>query len=386
LTVSDGSGVTTADVVVVGAGVVGMFVAWNLAQRGAAVEVIERVGLGSGATAVQPGGIRTQWTSPDTCAMALESRAFYDQIDDLLRPRQSPEFDPCGYVFAASTPETLAGLADGVRRQNQLGVASEMLTASDLADLVPGIDGSQILGGSYNATDGYFSRPGAVVTAVADAARTLGVTVTIAEVDALERDGDLWVVRAGARTVRARQVVVAAGAASAGVVASTDIALPLRAEPRYLFYSNPVKRWLVRPLVVFQDEHFAVKHLADGSVLASDLSFGLDGTVDEPGWRRRLTETARRLVPLLEHVRYPVMVTGHYDVTPDAQLIVGEVTERPGLFVACGMNGRGLMLAPSVGRMVAEAVTSPGSAPIPAGLLPQRFSGDEPLVGERQVI
>jgi glycine/D-amino acid oxidase-like deaminating enzyme len=50
------------------------------------------------------------------------------------------------------------------------------------------------------------------------------------------------------------------------------------------------------------------------------------------------------------------------------------------------MNGRGLMLAPSVGRMVAEAVTSPGSAPIPAGLLPQRFSGDEPLVGERQVI
>jgi glycine/D-amino acid oxidase-like deaminating enzyme len=198
-----------------------------------------------------------------------------------------------------------------------------MLTASDLADLVPGIDGSQILGGSYNATDGYFSRPGAVVTAVADAARTLGVTLTIAEVDALERDGDLWVVRAGARTVRARQVVVAAGAASAGVVASTDIALPLRAEPRYLFYSNPVKRWLVRPLVVFQDEHFAVKHLADGSVLASDLSFGLDGTVDELGWRRRVTETARRLVPLLEHVRYPVMVTGHYDVTPDAQLIVG---------------------------------------------------------------
>jgi sarcosine oxidase subunit beta len=362
-----------------------MFVAWNLARLGASVQVLERTGIGSGATAVQPGGVRTQWTSPDTCGMALESRDFYDHIEESLEPHQNPDFDPCGYVFAASTPQTLADLSEGVRRQNDLGVPSQMLTADELADLVPGVDPDQIVGGSYNAADGYFDRPGAVVTSVADAARRLGVEVTIAEVESVAREGEHWVLRAAGRTLRARQVVVAAGAASAGLVAPTGIDLPLTAEPRYLFYSNPVTRWLVRPLVVFQDEHFAVKHLADGSVLASDLTFGLDGSVDEPGWRRQVTEKARRLVPLLEHVRYPVMVTGYYDVTPDAQLIVGEVPGQSGLFVACGMNGRGLMLAPSVGRMVAEAVAS-GRTTIPAGLLPERFASGRALVGERQVI
>ena len=63
------------------AGIIGMSVAWNLGRRGARVLVVEGTGIGSGATAVQPGGVRTQWTSPDTCAMALESRQFYDGID-----------------------------------------------------------------------------------------------------------------------------------------------------------------------------------------------------------------------------------------------------------------------------------------------------------------
>jgi len=160
--------------------------------------------------------------------------------------------------------------------------------------------------------------------------------------------------------------------------------VPVTTEPRYLFYSRPLRPTLVRPLLVFQDEHVAVKHLADGSVLASDLRNGVDGQEDEAGWRRTLTATARRLVPLLEHVRYPVMVRGVYDVTPDAQLVVGPIRQRPGLWTACGMNGRGLMLAPSVGRLVRDGLTT--GADLPADLAPGRFTGAGTGAGERQVI
>lgn len=377
----------TSDVVVVGAGVIGMFAAWQLARRGASVTVVERVGVGSGATAVQPGGVRTQWSSPDTCALACESKAFYDVLDDVLEPSVSPAFDPCGYSFLASTEESMNALADGVARQNALGIGSVTLTPGDIAELVPGIDSELLVGGAYNAGDGYFDRPLAVVAAVAEAARRLGVQVVIGEVVSVTASGGGWNVacRDGTRHLGAR-VVVAAGADSAPILQTVGVDLPLRSEPRYLFYSNPIPPFLVRPLCVFQDEHFAVKHLADGSVLASDLTLGRAGALDEAGWRRHVTQTARRLAPLLEHVRYPVMATGSYDVTPDAQLLVGPVDEHHDLVVACGMNGRGLMLAPSVGRMVADAVLEPRSDTIPAGLLPARFEHGLQSAGERQVI
>jgi sarcosine oxidase subunit beta len=375
------------DVAVIGAGIIGMSVAWHLRRRGADVLVVEATGVGSGATAVQPGGVRTQWTSPQTCAMALESRDFYDKLADHLHPVVSPEFDACGYAFAASSKATLDRLAEAVRRQNDLGVRSSMVSPAELAALVPGLDTSQVAGGSYHAEDGYFGRPAAVVAAFADALRRDGGTIRYAAVERLEQTGNGWVLPCsdGSRAT-ACHVVVAAGTGSAELVGGTGYELAVKPEPRYLFYSNPIMQPLVRPLVVFQDEHFAVKQLADGCVLASDLRHGLTGERDEPRWRDEVTEKARRLIAVLEYVRYPVMVEGQYDVTPDLQLVVGPVPGRDGLLVAAGMNGRGLMLAPSVGRMVADTIDNPGPAAIPAPLLPGRFEGGQDLEGEHQVI
>ena len=376
-----------SDVVVVGAGIIGMSVAWNLSRRGAKVLVAERTGVGSGATAVQPGGVRTQWTSPETCAMALEARQFYDRIDETLQPDPGPDFDPCGYAFVASSRSTLQQMADNVRRQNELGVLSVMLSPAELGALVPGLGADQIAGGSYNAQDGYFGRPAAVVTAFADAARRHGATVRHTAVQRLERQRASWVLSCGdGSRLTANQVVVAAGTATADLVRSAGYDLPISSEPRFLFYSNPIAQPLVRPLLVFQDEHFAVKQLADGCVLVSDLRHGLDGERDERLWRDEVTRKARRLIPALEYVRYPVMAQGMYDITPDLQLVVGPVPGHAGLLVAGGMNGRGFMLAPSVGRMIADLILEPGLSSVPPSLLPGRFASHGHLEGERQVI
>jgi sarcosine oxidase subunit beta len=365
-----------ADVAVVGAGIIGMSAGWHLSRRGLDVVVADRVGIGAGATGIQPGGIRTQWAARDSLNMAIESQGFYERFSEETGTSHDPGLDHCGYCFVASNEKTLQALAKAVREQNALGVPSVMLGPDDLAELVPGLATGELAGGSFNPRDGYLDRPGAPVAGFAEAAEASGASIIISKVEGIEQEGATWSLRlAGGGRITAPHVVVAAGMGSVDLCESVGVTVPLVAEPRHLFYSPQIKPCLVKPLLVFQDEHFAVKHLADGSVLASNLSIAADAEVDEQGWRTSVTDAAHRLVPVLSYVRFPTMVTGIYDVTPDAQFLVGPLPGRDGIVLAAGMNGRGLMFAPSVGRMVTELVLGDASG-VPESLLPGRFSED----------
>lgn len=375
------------DVAVVGAGVIGLSTAWRLGQAGIDCTVFDGRGIGSGMTAIQPGGVRTQWSSELACQMALESFEFYRDIGTQLKPGQDPAFDTCGYVFAAARDSTLAELERGVELQNAQGIGSRMLTSDEIGELVPGVDTSVTIGGAYNGADGYFDHPGAVATAFAEAAESAGARYEAQHVERLNPTSDGWevILRRG-DAVLASSVVVAAGAESAALLSGHSAPVPIDSEPRYLFYSNQIRPFLVRPLVVFVDEHFAVKHLADGSVLASKLTHGQDGPSDEAAWRRDVTGTARRLIPLLEHVRYPVLVEGTYDVTPDQQPVLGPVPAAAGLYVAAGMNGRGMMLAPTISRMMCEVIARDDADAIPSELQISRFTSGRPGRAEARVI
>src|SRR2546427_7205145 len=89
------------DVAVVGAGVVGLAIARELSGRGARVAVFERSGIGSGASGVQPGGVRQQWGTPIACRLARESAAFYAEADKRLEASLPLGFRHCGYLFLA---------------------------------------------------------------------------------------------------------------------------------------------------------------------------------------------------------------------------------------------------------------------------------------------
>jgi len=73
-----------ADVAIVGAGITGLSIAWHLAQAGASVIIAERDGVGAGASGIQPGGVRQQWTTRVNCELARESVAFYRDIGRTL--------------------------------------------------------------------------------------------------------------------------------------------------------------------------------------------------------------------------------------------------------------------------------------------------------------
>ena len=354
-----------ASVAVIGAGVVGLSVAYHLADAGVAdVTLLDGAGFGAGATAIQPGGVRQQWGSRVNCLLARESRVFYSELDERFGRRVEAAIDPGGYVFVAEGEEALASLRRNLAVQQEVGVPSVLLSAAEVGELVPGLATEQLLGAAYCAEDGYFDRPQAVVAGFAEAALARGARLVTEHVVSIERAGDSWSLRlADGSTLAAGCVVVAAGADTPALLEPLDIRVPIRKEARHLFYSDPIRERLLEPLVVSVDRHFAAKHLADGSVLASDLSATGDPASELDAWRRRVREGIAALLPVLEYVSFPVHVAGTYDLTPDRQMIVGPVEGAPGLVLAAGMSGRGFMMAPAVGRLVAGCVT--GAPPDP---------------------
>ena len=94
--------------------------AFFLAERGAEVVVLERTGIASGASGVQPGGVRQQWATRVNCLLARESVAFYCGLGESLGVEVGATFEPCGYLFLAESPELLGELTANVALQNEL--------------------------------------------------------------------------------------------------------------------------------------------------------------------------------------------------------------------------------------------------------------------------
>jgi sarcosine oxidase subunit beta len=173
------------------------------------------------------------------------------------------------------------------------------------------------------------------------------------EVAAVEAGG---VVLVGGERVDADHVVVAAGVATPSLLSPLGVEVPIRAEDRFMLYSEPIRERLVDPLVVSAERHFAAKQLGNGRVLASDLSARGDPAQGEPHWRTHVRETIRELLPQLEYVEFPVLAPGTYDVTPDHQPILGAVPGLDGVWIAAGFSGHGFMMSPVVGRSLAAAI------------------------------
>ena len=360
------------DVVVVGAGIVGLSIAFHLSQHGASATVVDRAGIGAGASGLQPGGVRQQWGTRVNCTLARESMRFYADAHDRLQMRVDPGFRACGYLFLAHSEHALARMRESVELQNELGIGSRIVGADEAAALVPGLDVTTVLGGAWAADDGYFDRPQSLVEA-------FGALADVRVDDVLEVRARGVVRLAHGGDMHAGAVVVAAGADTARLLPE----LPIWPERRYLFFSEPIPERLLEPLVVSAERRFAAKQLGDGRVLASDLGARGEPDVELEGWRVNVRSGFEELLPQLVFVALPTLVGGVYDVTPDRQPILGRAHER--VWVAAGFNGRGFMLAPAVGRMIAESVVE-GRDDSALGVLdPARFD-ERRAVPEPQVV
>ena len=370
---------SSADVLVVGAGVVGLSIALALRTRGAQVVVLERAGVAEGQSGIQPGGIRLQWGTTLNCRLAMESRAWWTTAGERLGGPVPFAFDACGYLFVAHSAAVLERLAAAVRLQNAAGVPSRVVSPTEVGKLVPGLRTETLVGATYCAEDGYMDEPRAAIVAIA---RQLDVRR--ATLYGIVPDGGTWALDTTAGRFTAPSVVVAAGADTRALVGPLGVDLPIELEPRHLFLSPPIRERLLEPLVIAPELRFAAKQLHDGRVLASDLGATGDPETEAPVWRRNVRAAISDLLPILEYVGLDVLVSGSYDVTPDRQPILGPLPGHDGLHVAAGFSGHGFMIAPAVGRIVAGGVA--GERDTVLDILDSRRFQEGRTVPEPQVI
>lgn len=375
-----------SSVCIIGAGITGLAIAHELRGRGVDVVVVDRAGIGAGASGVQPGGVRQQWGTRVNCALARESFEFYRDVGERLEAPHVGALTACGYAFIAHSAERLEQLSKEVALQREMDVPSSLVSPSELAELIPGLDVSTVVGGAYCAEDGYFDQPQAVVEAFAAAALRRGARIEHCDVVSLEQNGAGWTIHgATGEKHLADVVIVAAAYDTPALVAPLGIDVPIVKDARYLFFSEPIAERLLEPLVVSAERRFAAKHLANGRVLASDLSAEGDPESRSDDWRRSIRAHVRELLPLLEYVDFSVLVEGFYDVTPDNQPIIGPVPGLSGLWLAAGFSGHGFMMAPAVSRAVANLLVEGSSEPLVKHFAIERFEREH-LTSELQVV
>jgi sarcosine oxidase subunit beta len=347
-----------AEVVIIGAGVMGLAIAYNLAVRGLTdVVVFERGYLAEGASGRNGGGVRQQWSTEVNVRLMQRSvelcKSFAVELGVNVWFRQG------GYLFLARQPAEVARLERNVALQNRLGLPTRMVDPDEVQGIVPELDTAGVLAASFNPSDGILF-PWPFLWGYAQRAVELGVRVyTQTAVAGIERDrAGGWIVATARGTVRARRLINAAGAWSPEVARMAGVELPTYPVRHEICSSEPLKPFL-GPMV---------SELASGLYFSQSMRGEIVGGVSLPpqvtystgSTLRFLTTYARRLValcPVLAAVKVLRQWAGAYDMSPDGNPILGCPAEAPELYLACGFVGHGFMMAPVVGQLYADWLT-----------------------------
>jgi sarcosine oxidase subunit beta len=362
--------IRTADVVVVGAGVVGASIAYHLAARGARVLVVDRgPGPGAGSTSKATGGFRAQFGSVINVRLSLLARAKLERFADEIGA--DPGYQRVGYLFLAGSEAELASLAAARATQRSVGYEETVEVSPDeIARLQRGIRHEGILGGSFGPRDG-FIRPMAILEGYLAAARRLGVTfVWDAAVIGMVRDGDrITAVETPVATLASAWVVNAAGPWASEVGALAGVAVPVEAGLRHVLPAAGIGALDANgPMTIFLDDgfHFRVR---DGRALLLRA-----GSLDE------IEAAARARVPALDGVPVDRAAawSGLYEDSPDGHAIVGAIGN---LVLANGSSGHGVMHSPALGQLVAELILDGRTTLDIHALRPSRFAEGDATSG-----
>ena len=365
---------TTADAVVIGGGVMGLFCALGLSEQGLdRVVLLEKRFIGAGSSGKSGAILRQHYSHETTIRMARESLEYYRTVHE--RTGRDIGFQRTPMVFLCGEQDR-ASLEGNVSLQKSIGVHVEILDAEALRDLEPrGVFEDEVLA-AYE-TDAGFVEPGRTLAAVADACTRQGVElrqgtrVTDVRLDA---GGAVRGVVVDDGTTIDSRVVINAGGPWAGILcARLGLDLPLKT-------IRPEQAYLVPPESYGRDRFIYGDLLTGlywkpepaGWTRVGKMAYDGDAEVPDPddydeGVSREFIEFCRqRIAQRLPAYRDAISWGGCgalYTITPDAHALIGEVPAIPGFFVVSGFSGHGFKMGPAVGRGVAALVTRgpPGS-------------------------
>lgn len=354
--------VKTAEVVIIGGGVIGCSIAYNLAKRGFTdVAVLEKEpSLATGSTGLCAGGIRQQFSSEINIKMMMKSVKIFEKFGELTDCET--EFEQNGYMFLAVNEPQMNYLQKNYELQKKMGLEDvELIDPQKAKEIFPQLNIEDIIGGTFCSTDG-FADPHEVTYGYANKAKKLGVDIfTNVEVKDIktEKDGS-FIVITDQGDISTAMVVNAAGPYCHIIGEMVDVEVPALPYPRQLYVSTDfpkISRSI--PMVVDIDTGLYLRKEMETVMIGlankkAPSTFNCE--VDDEFFFEVTVPALLHRVPVMEELEIMNSWAGLYSITQDHHPILGRVPEQENFICACGFSGHGFMNSPIVGILIAEEI------------------------------
>lgn len=348
-----------ADIVIIGGGIQGCSIAYNLAKKGAKdIVILEKNTCANGSSGRCGAGIRQQFGTKMNCILARESMKTFETLTEELD--YDIELNQAGYLMLAYTEKEMSQFKKNVELEQSLGIDAKVVTPQEAGEIVPYLNQEGILGGTFCPTDGNVN-PLFTTFAYAEAAQRLGVRYyPFTEATEIEIEkGRILSVTTNKGKIITTTVVNAAGGYSGPVGKMAGVDIPVYSQRHQILITEHVDS-LWKPMLMSFSENFYFQQLPDGGILGGygdPKNEVIGGNIDST-WQfaRTMAKKMVKLVPVLKDVRMVRQWAGLYNMSPDAQPILGEHPKLKGFYLSVGFSGHGFMLAPVTGRLIAELI------------------------------
>ena len=376
-----------ADVVVVGAGLFGASIAFQLARRGAgSVVLVERGAVCGGDSGLCFSMVRRHYSNEASARLAIRG------VDVIQRWSEEVGTGDSGFVatgYLLTVPEErLAAVRENVERLRSWGLDTWVVTPQAIAEIEPLLSLEGVAGAAYEPDAGFADTFRITLSWFAEAVRlgvrpALGRRVTGFRVE----HGRVRAVETDAGPIEAGAVVNAAGAWGPELMRAIGVELPISLRRVQVAY---VRQPADRPQasVLFSDVVSNLVLRPDRAGLACVVAYQPEeriATRDEcrqeldPSYEEAVRAALRERIPAYAQAAWAGGFAGAYDYTPDWNPLLGWTPGVEGLYLALGWSGHGFKLAPAVGEVVADEVLGRTPAIDVSTLRPERFEKGEAL-------
>jgi len=380
---------TTADIVIIGGGVMGVSAAYHLAKHGMKnIVLLEKENyFGTGATGRCAGGVRYQFSTEINVKLSIASLPMLERFKEEIG--QDVSYKQCGYLLAATNEKDAAAFKHNVKMQNELGVPTQLLSGDEVRRRLPLMKFDDALAGTFNPKDGIVD-PNSVVMGYISAAQKMGAQAfTGAEVTGITVSGNkIEEALTTIGAVKTRMILNAAGPWASPIGKMAGVNLPIIPLRRQMFTTNPLKEIPTDfPFVIDFAKSLYFHREGEG------LLVGMSNQNEQPGFEQSVDEdfelvnleAAIERLPLLEKAQRASHWAGLYEVTPDAHPIYGE-TNVDGFYVCAGFSGHGFMHGPISGKLMAEKILDGKFSSVDVSMLDLKRFEEGRLIREYNVV
>jgi sarcosine oxidase subunit beta len=349
-----------AEVVIIGAGISGCSIAYNLAKKGVKdIVVLDKSYICSGSTGRCGAGVRMQWGTEMNCKIAKKSIEFYEHANEILEYERDVEFKQKGYLLVAHTDHEVEQFKKNIQVQHSCGIPSTMLSLEEAKEIVPYLNTDILKGAAFCNKDGFLN-PFHTTDAFYMAAKRLGAefnTFTEATGIRVEK-GKVTGVETNKGFISTKNVVNATNAYAKNICDMVEINVPIYSERHQILATEPVEA-MQDPMVMSFGLNFYVQQSPEGSFIMGR------GDDKEPrdlrvtsSWQfiEEMAKTIDLILPPISKLRVIRQWAGLYNMTPDKQPIYDKAENVEGFYMALGFSGHGFMFGPITGIVMSELI------------------------------